>query len=444
MTVMHPLDGLEHFYRKYVVLPSEHHYVALPLWAAHTYIAKAFDTTPRLFLDSALPGSGKTRVLELLDLTAFQPMMAFSASPAAIIRTIAGATEPPTILFDEIDTIFGAKASSQSQELAAVINAGYKSGATVPKCVGNAQSMTVVKLDAFAPVALAGLHSNVPEATRSRSIHFRMQRRKQSEKVQPFRRRSATAEVEPLVAALAEWVVPLQDRIGPSWPEMPTGVDDRDAEVWEPLLALADAAGGEWPRRAREACTAFVFAPNGYSRAIGIDLLSDIRTLFQVHRVDQMKSADVVSRLVALTESEWGNVDGAALTQRGLAKLLRPFDVRTKSIKCQGSVARGYAVFGDGGLHEAWERNLEPDDGIAVALLPDLSATSATAATPQVEVVASADASSSGSTAPVFVGAPQNPPASEVADVADVAAPDEGAQYVPRARAWLLDQELSA
>lgn len=158
------LDDFDQFYRKYVVLPSEHHYTVLPLWAAHTYVASSFETTPRLFLDSAVPASGKTRTLELLDLTAFQPMMAFSASAAALIRTIDSSDPPRTILFDEVDTIFGSKANSQAQDIAAAINAGYKSGAVVPRCAGDSSNMSVVELSAYAPVALAGLHSNVPEA----------------------------------------------------------------------------------------------------------------------------------------------------------------------------------------------------------------------------------------------------------------------------------------
>ena len=439
MTGSHPLEQAEAFYRKYAVFPSSHHHTVLPLWAAHTYVASSFVTTPRLFLDSAVPASGKTRVLELLNLTTFEPMLAFAASPAALIRTIDASDPPRTILFDEVDTIFGNRGNTQAQEIAAVINAGYKAGAVVPRCVGDASNVAVVELKAFAPIALAGLHSNVPDATRSRSIHFRMQKRKPSEKVTAFYQRVAVVEAAPIREGLAGWLKPLEESLARARPAMPNGVEDRPAEIWEPILAIADCAGGDWPRRAREACSFFVFAKNGYARPIGVDLLADMKRLFLDS--DRMSTADIVKELHALTDAGWDDPRATLLTPSRMSALLRPFDVRPKNLKVNGRVVKGYVVAGEYGLGEAWERHLtsEDDDGDAVE-----AATAATAATPQVTDFVAVAPGKRGSGTENSGIAGCKPLTSEVAEVAAVAGSADGGDPVPSAKRWLLAQERSA
>ncbi|OFE05488.1 hypothetical protein A5N83_27085 [Rhodococcus sp. 1139] len=445
------LAALSAFVRKYAVYPTEHHYNVLILWAAHTYVYEEFDTSPRLFLDSAVPGCGKTRTLELLDETARSPLMAFSASPAALIRTIDKGGR--TILMDEIDTLYNKNGGNGSEDVTAVVNAGYKNGARVPRCVGQGMDIDVVELDAYAPMALAGLHSNVPEAVRSRSIHFRMKKRKPSETVSPFYRRDVSEEAQPLRDGLEEWLEPLREQVRAARPRMPKGVEDRAAEVWEPLLVIADLAGGEWPKRARDACKHFVFAKSGYARPIGIDLLADIKIIFGSN--EKMASADLVAALVAIPDAPWNDIRGSFLNQAALANFLRPFDVRPKTIRQPGGTTpKGYVVAGEGGLAEAWERNLRPDDEdeqgqseTEPAPIPSQPATPATPATPQVKPRKSVAAPVA---PPKSVAAPATPPAtkkmpstSTVAAVAAVA-PSQGKGGAKAAKAWLLEQEATA
>ncbi|ANQ74333.1 hypothetical protein AOT96_28565 [Rhodococcus sp. 008] len=422
------LEALETFYRKYAVHPTEHHYVVLVLWTAHSYVYEEFDTSPRLFFDSAVPACGKTRNLELLDETARSPLMAFSASPAALIRTIDKGGR--TILMDEIDTLYNKNGGAGSEDVTAVVNAGYKNGARVPRCVGQGMDIDVVELDAYAPMALAGLHSNVPEAVRSRSIHFRMKKRKPSEVVSPFYRRDVSEEAQPLREGLAEWLEPLREEVRAARPRMPKGVEDRAAEVWEPLLVIADLADGQWPKRAREACKHFVFAKSGYARPIGIDLLADIQLVFK--GAERMASADLVAALVTIPDAPWKDIRGSFLNQATLANFLRPFDVRPKDLKFPGNkVVKGYRVGGEGGLAEAWERNLaagtddvDDDQNESIpALIPPEAATAATGATALVtapEVVAPPVAGSGGATYPATNPKPLT---SKVAGVAGVAPP---------------------
>lgn len=184
-------------------------------------------------LDSAEPGSGKTRVLELLALLCRNPKLSISTTTAALCRRIAQG--PLTVLLDETDAIFAPKAAQQHEDLRALLNAGYKRGATVDRCVGDGAKIKVVEFPVFAPVALAGLAGRMPATITTRSVTVHMRRRAPSEHVEPLSEQEAAQEAEPLHDRLADWVTEVADE-----------------------LAVADAAGGAWPARARAACSYFV------------------------------------------------------------------------------------------------------------------------------------------------------------------------------------------
>jgi hypothetical protein len=161
-----PVDGaelladIEQFAGRFLAFPTKHHLVVLCLWAAHTWAVSAFYVTPRLVLDSPEPGSGKTRVLEVLVLLCHDAKLTLSTTTAALYRRIKSSEDkPPTILQDECNTVFGRTNAPQAEDLRGLFNAGYKTGATVDRCEGHGRDMTVVDFPVFAPVALAGLIS---------------------------------------------------------------------------------------------------------------------------------------------------------------------------------------------------------------------------------------------------------------------------------------------
>ena len=80
-----------------------------------------------------------------------------------------------------------------------------------------------------------------------------MKRRAPDEIVTPFRHRYHGPEAKPIRVALEEWCEEHEGNLIGAEPELPPGIEDRDADAWEPLLAVADEAGDDWPSRAREA-----------------------------------------------------------------------------------------------------------------------------------------------------------------------------------------------
>jgi hypothetical protein len=280
------LADIEHFAGRFLALPTPHHLVVLCLWITHTWAVKAFYVTPRLVLSSPEPGSGKTRVLEVLQLLCSNAKLTLSATTAALYRRIKADEMPPTILQDECDAVFGRAHNSQAEDLRALFNAGYKSGATVDRCERESGNISVTEFPVFAPVALAGLISG-PVAKHMRTVLDRavvihMRRRAPDEHVDDFRGREAAIAAAPMKKRLKAWAADHFDLLAASQPEMPDGVRDRRAECWEALLAIADAAGGDWPERAREACRHFECGADldDEQLSLGVRLLRDVRKVF--------------------------------------------------------------------------------------------------------------------------------------------------------------------
>jgi hypothetical protein len=136
---------------------------------------------------------------------------------------------------------------------------------------------------------------------------------------------------------------------------MPAGIEDRDADVWEALLAVADAAGGQWPDMARVAAVTLVTQGRQTTPSLGIRLLSDVRTVFG--NADTMSTTVILKALHEMDESPWAELNGKPLNDRGIATRLRKYDVKPKVVRIGDSTYRGYAR---ADLHDAWSRYLGP------------------------------------------------------------------------------------
>jgi hypothetical protein len=358
---VHVLDQVAAFVSRFSALQSEHCAPTLALWYAHTHIADRLYATPRLILDSAEPGSGKTRVLEVAQYLVASPEMTVSATRAALFRLVAQG--PITILFDEVDTIFGSKAGGGNEELRAMLNAGYKRSATIPRY--DARTGTVRRFAVYTPAALAGIAGGMPSTITTRAITIHMRRRRPSEVVEPFRERVVEREARPLREALAAWTEDVADQVAAAEPLMPDGVADRAAEIWEPLVAIADAAGGHWPSTARAACEHFVLGETVSAGSLGIRLLADVRDLFVAARTDRMATREVLASLLAEPDGPWARLPGRALTARRLAREMRRFGVKPVTFDQRLIKAKGYVTFptygkqAQLGLDDAWSRYLD-------------------------------------------------------------------------------------
>ncbi|GAA2431008.1 DUF3631 domain-containing protein [Streptomyces glaucus] len=366
------LDEVEAFHRRFNVFPTDAAFVAVALWDAHAHLLDCFDSTPRLAFLSPEPGSGKTRALEIVETLVPQPMTAVNASAAALFRSVSAGTAKPTILFDEIDTVFGPKAGD-NEELRGFLNAGHRRTGVTYRCIGDGGQQSVQAFPSYCAVAVAGLGS-LPDTILSRSVIIRMRRRARNERVEPFRARVHEAEGHKLRDRLAAWAEQVRDVVMGAWPEMPDGVTDRPADVWEPLIAVADAAGGAWPERARAACVELVTASKANDKgSLGVRLLTDLRDHVMVG-IDRLPTVAILDRLNALDDAPWADLHGKPLDNRRLSKMLAEYmtadnePITSRNIKTAGSVLKGYYA---ADLADAWARYCPPPPESPLPPLPD-------------------------------------------------------------------------
>lgn len=362
------LQQLEAFLGRFIAYPSEHARLAHTLWIAHTHFMEQWESTPRIAFLSPEPGSGKSRCLEVTEPLVPRPVHAVNTTPAYLFRKVSDPDGAPTILYDEVDTLFGPKAKD-NEDVRGMLNAGHRRGAVAGRCVTKGKIVETEELPAYCAVALAGLN-DLPDTIMSRSIIVRMRRRAPGEQVEPWRLRINRPEAEELYDALAGWAATDRHRI--AWPELPAGIEDRNADVWEALIAVADLAGGDWPERARCSAVALVADSVAGVPSLGVLLLRDLKVLF--HGFDKLPTETILTRLHELDESPWADLRGKPIDARWLSRQLAKYEVQPKVLRFDNGTHRGYDA---GDLADPWSRYIA-DVGVSLVT----SVTHPMAATP--------------------------------------------------------------
>src|SRR5215217_1502853 len=216
------LDEVHAFLGRFVAYPSEAARIAHTLWIAHCWFMDSWESTPRIAFLSPEPGSGKSRALEVTEPLVPRPVHAVNTTPAYLFRKVSDEAGPPTILYDEIDTVFGAKAKD-NEDVRGMLNAGHRRGAVAGRCVTKGKIVETEELPAYCAVALAGLN-DLPDTIMSRSVVVRMRRRAPEERVEPWRHRVNAPEAAPIAERLAQWAAREAQLL--AWPEMPDGIED--------------------------------------------------------------------------------------------------------------------------------------------------------------------------------------------------------------------------
>jgi hypothetical protein len=345
------LDKLRAAVTRYVVLPSEMAADAVVLWIAATHAQPAWAHAPRLVIKAPEKRCGKSRLLDVIEATCHSPLITVNASPAAVYRAI-GEGEPPTLLVDEADSIFGSrKAAEAHEDLRALLNAGHQRNR--PALRYDATVRRVERIQTFAMAALAGI-GDMPETIEDRAVIIRMRRRAPSERVEAYRHRRDELPLNELRLQLSDWLASVLSDAEAAVPELP--VEDRAADTWEPLVIVADLAGGDWPERARAAAkTLTAEAEDDTSASMSLRLLTDCREVFGSELA--MRTTELVDKLKANDEAPWATYGPAGLSARKLGDMLRAYKIKSTNVRFADGQAKGYlrADFAD-----SWERYCPP------------------------------------------------------------------------------------
>jgi hypothetical protein len=361
------LDEILETLTRFVIFPSEEAAVAYTLWITATHAQPSWEHATRFVFKSPIKRCGKTRVQEIGRELIHRPLSTTNISVAALVRAI-DEDDPPTLVLDEADTIFGKskEAREGAEDLRGILNSGHSRG--WPYIRWNMQARQSEECATFAMALLGGI-GDMPDTIEDRAVVVAMRRRAPGEHVAPFRRRSVP-QLHRLRERLHAWVISL-DKLERDEPELP--VEDRDADKWESLVVIADRAGGPWPNRARAACQVLCGQAGRDQDTAGERLLADLYGIFQADTtLDAITTEGILTELHALDEAPWGDWYGKPITARGIARLLHPFGIRSQNLVVGDTRPKGYSR---ADLQDAWARyTLNAAPAATAATAPAISA----------------------------------------------------------------------
>jgi hypothetical protein len=350
------LTTLADFFAHHAFLPARASF-ALALWTAHTHAFELFKHSPRLHVRGIVKNSGKTTVLDLLEMVCCRPLPAANVTSSAMFRAIEMAK--PTLLLDEADTFL-----NENEELRGIINAGHKQGGQVLRTVGDDHMPRMFSV--FGPVAIAGI-GDLPGTIADRAIRIAMKRALKDELPSPITNQSRALATE-LARKIVRWTIDHETQLASATPDMGDDLFNRRGDNWRPMIAIADVAGDSWPEIVRLTAKTTLVTDDD-TEPLGVKLLADIRTVFDddafkdvVATKDNdstITSVDLANSLVKLEGRPWAELGRAAkpITQNRLARMLAPFKIIPGYVGPASDRKRGYAL---SRFLDAFARHLPP------------------------------------------------------------------------------------
>jgi putative DNA primase/helicase len=308
---------------------------AIALWIASTWFEPAAQVAPILNIRSPLPRCGKTTLLDLIRRLSKRPLAASSITAAALFRTVEKCC--PTLVIDEADSFF-----SENEEMRGVLNSGHtRQTAFVIRTVGDDHEPRQFSTWGFKAIAGIGKRAGTIE---DRSIAIDLERKLRNERISRLRH-APNGLFTALQQKLRRWSSDNGQAIAGAWPNLPDALDDRQQDNWEILVAIAELAGGDWPSIARNASVSLSDGKDDKA-PLGGKLLEYVQEIVNTSaQARGIYSQVLLDKLIDMPERPWGECNhGKPLTLNRLAKMMGSFSLKTKSLKIDGTVQRGYGL----------------------------------------------------------------------------------------------------
>jgi putative DNA primase/helicase len=240
----------------------------------------------------------------------------------------------PTLLIDEVDACL-----KDNEELRGLINSGHtRDSAYTIRCVGDDHIPT--PFNTWAAKALSGI-GHVADTLMDRSIILELRRKLPTESVERIRYAGADLFSE-LSAKLARFAEDNAEAVRLARPTLPHTLNDRQQDNWEPLLAIAMVAGGDWYKTATAAALK-ISSKEEESKTVGTELLSDIQEIFETKNLDRVGSGELILYLIADDEKPWATYNrGFQIKPRQIASRLKGYGIHSKTIRIGAGTIKGY------------------------------------------------------------------------------------------------------
>jgi len=346
------VDELVTFIRRFVSLTPEQACVCA-FWAVHTHAIGAADYTPYLNIYSALPRSGKTRLLEILRMLVQKPWFTGRTTCSALMRRINGIH--PTLLLDESDTAFNSE-REYSEALRGILNTGFERDGVASLSVKVGGNWKSSDLSTFCPKAIAGI-GHLPSTIGDRAIPIELERQAKNKNVERLKKRKIQPEGTSLQKRISGWVKRNTKTLKQAdEPPLPQQLNDRQQDVCEPLVAIADLIGGSWPNALRQSIVTLCANSASQDEDPHVRLLKDMRRIFTAGKPDRISTQDALAELNADETAPWSEyARGRPLSATQLASLLKPLKIYPQTIRVGNTTPKGYRKLD---FKDAWSKYL--------------------------------------------------------------------------------------
>jgi hypothetical protein len=193
----------------------------------------------------------------------------------------------------------------------------------------------------------------LPDTTLSRGIIIELKRKLPKENADDFDHLD-DSELSDLRRQLARWANDYEAALRKATPDIPSDFHNRLRANWKLMLAIAEAAGGDWKQRAWQAAGAIEQVKEAFEPSIGVALLQAMQAVLKPD-VDCLRSEDVIAELIKDPEQPWLEYkNGKPITQKQLARLLGEYHIKSRNVRPSvGPQGKGYRR---ADFEEAWER----------------------------------------------------------------------------------------
>lgn len=323
------LDEIAGTIRRFIVCDADT-VTAATLWVAFTWIIDLVNVAPLAVITAPEKRCGKSQLLDLIGRLSRRPLVASNISPAAIFRVIEA--YGPTLLIDEADAFL-----KENEEARGILNSGHtRQSAYVIRVVG--EDHTPQQFSTWGAKAISGI-GHLPDTLMDRAVILELRRKLPHETVERLRH-ADVALFERLASKLSRWSDDNGLVIASARPSLPEALNDRAQDNWEPLLTIADCAGGHWPELARIAALN-ISGGKDESLSLSSELLADIKEVFGAR--DRISTKDLLDALNADDEKSWSTYNrGKPLSPRQLAKRLKEYGIKSDTLSFSGIKAKGY------------------------------------------------------------------------------------------------------
>jgi hypothetical protein len=367
------LDAVYNYIRRFAKV-SEAQARALTVWVAHTFICRGWGHTSYVHIYSAERGEGKSTVVDVLRALLGVPTVLIRPSMSALYSDVTENPGQPQLI-DEIDKMFTGR-NEHDSDIYAFLNAGFQLGRTVPRTNFVGRKRITERFETFCPKVLAGRYEEtLDDATRDRCIGIRMEKASWADHVKRWVEKFHLAEGQEIGAKLSMWCESVAEEAWKLDVWCTTAVGQRVIDIWEPLLAIAELAGGNWLESAKSALVELSTGSRAEHDSRGVRLLKDIRAVRDARPPSEsIFTSDLAGALAGMREewAEYGRTQ-KPISPTQIARLLARYEIKSVQVWIGGKNLHGYHWKQ---FEKAWETYLSRDtapSGCASASLADAS-----------------------------------------------------------------------